>query len=203
MNYIYRIVHIENIPLLMKDGIVAPPMRKAEVPYVPIGNTDLVAKRNDDEVTTIHGTTFKVGEFVPFYFFARMPMLYNIQHGYGVSRVNAENIVHVVVPILSVIRSGVPYFFSDGHALNRNLVKFYEAQDLTKIDELLDRESILSNDWGNDYLIGIRKQAEFFVGGVVAPSDIYRLICYNESAKQRLLKMGVTLPIQISKEAYY
>lgn len=203
MNYLYRLVHIDNIPLVMADGIVAPPLRKEDVRYVSIGNPELVAKRNDDVVTTIHGTTFRIGDFVPFYFYARMPMLYNIQHGYGVPKVTPENLVYVVVPIQSIMDSDLLCYFSDGHALNRNIVHFYERQDVARMDDLLDKESILSNDWGNDSLIGIRKQAEFFVGGIVEPNNIYRLICYNESAKQRLLNMGVTWQIQVSKEAYY
>lgn len=203
MNYLYRLVHIDNIPLIMRDGIVAPPLRKEELQYMSIGNPELVAKRNNDVATTIHGTTFRIGDFVPFYFYARMPMLYNIVHGYGVPKVAPENLIHVVVPMQIVIDSGVLFYFSDGHALNRNIVHFYEQQDVDQIDNLLDKECILSNDWGNDSLIGIRKQAEFFVGGVVEPNNIYRLICYNEVAKQKLLDMGATWPIQISKEAYY
>lgn len=203
MNYLYRLVHIDNIPLVMKDGIVAPPLRKEDVHYVSIGNQELVAKRNDDVVTTIHGTMFRIGDYVPFYFYARMPMLYNIQHGYGVPKVAPENLVYVVVSVQTVIDSGVPFYFSDGHALNRNIVRFYEQKDVNQMDDLLDKECILSNDWGNDSLIGIRKQAEFFVWGVVEPNNIYRLICYNEAAKQKLLDMGAIWPIQISKEAYY
>ena len=204
MNYLYRMTHIDNIPHILRNGITHRSDATANPQYVAIGNTELITKRMMESVTTEEGDVFSPGDYIPFYFYARMPMLYNIQHGYGVKRVSAEDIVYMVLKIEDVVKNAQePFYFSDGHAVSRNLVKFYGRSSMDRIDQILDQDAIKNDDWGDDYYVGIRKQAEFFVKGPIKTECIEMLVCYNESAKTRLESLGVNIPIRVSRKAYY
>ena len=87
---------------------------------------------------TIDGQEFCTGDYIPFHFYARMPMLFNIQKGYGVKPVNAEDIVYLIVSIDAIINEpSREYIFSDAHAISK-IAKFYGPQHITEIDHLLD-----------------------------------------------------------------
>ncbi|MGM9698037.1 MAG: DUF4433 domain-containing protein [Prevotella sp.] len=192
MNYLYRMTHIDNIPHILKHGITHRTSALANPDYVAIGDTGLIERRLDYCVKTVRGNVYRIGDFIPFYFYARMPMLYNIQHGYGVDMVNADDIVYMIVDMSLVAGSGRHrFFFSDGHAYNHLLTRFYDMEDFDKIDELLDEVAIKSNDWGSDSYIKNRKQAEFFVKGDVEAGFIRCWICHSEPVKERLAGMGI------------
>jgi ssDNA thymidine ADP-ribosyltransferase, DarT len=79
--YIFRILHRQNLPLLLKDGCMCR-NRVAQGTYAEIGNQELIARRKDRVVPCAPGGT--LGDYVPFYFTPYSPMLYNIKTGYGV-----------------------------------------------------------------------------------------------------------------------
>ncbi len=203
MNYIYRMTHIDNIPHILKHGITHRESADADPSYIPIGDTSIIDKRRNLIRETVAGEKISLGDFIPFYFYARMPMLYNIQHGYKVERVDAENIVYLIVAIKAITNdSNRKFYFSDGHTVSRQ-TKFYGKDRLDRIDSLLDIEAIKSNDWGNDYVVKERKQAEFLVGGDIPATDIAHICCHSQAARQRLINMGVTCNIIVNQQAYY
>lgn len=205
MNYLYRMTHINNVPHILEFGITHRSSPSANPRYAAIGDTNLIERRRDYIVTTVNGKVYKIGDFIPFYFYARMPMLYNIQHGYGVSQVKAEDIVYVTVDINVIVSSTRhDFFFSDGHAYNHIQTKFYGREDFCNIDSLLDLSAIRSNDWGNDSCIKNRKQAEFFVKGDIDVGALRHWICHSESAKASMVGMGIDPGIILVRpDAYY
>lgn len=78
--------HIDNVPHILKFGITHRNSINANPAYVSIGNPELIEKRADLEIATAAGAKIKLGEFIPFNFYVRMPMLYNIQHGFNVPK---------------------------------------------------------------------------------------------------------------------
>lgn len=52
---------------------------------------------------------------------------------------------------------------------------------LGDIDRLVDIESVKSNDWGNDYVVKERKQAEFLIMGDIPTSAIATICCYSST----------------------
>lgn len=203
MNYIYRMTHIDNIPHILRHGITHRDSVNADPSYIPIGDTSIIDKRMKLIRETVAGEKISLGDFIPFYFFARMPMLYNIQHGYKVDKVDADNIVYLIVAISSITADeSRRLYFSDGHTVSRQ-TKFYGKDRLDKIDSLLDIEAIKSNDWANDYVVKERKQAEFFVGGDIPATDITHICCHSQAARQRIINMGVTCNIIVNQQAYY
>ena len=203
MDHIYRITHIDNIPHILSYGITHQSSPNANPNYVAIGNATLIGKRGTSSLTTIDGQSFNPGEFIPFYFYMRMPMLLCIRDGYGVPKVNQEKIVYMVIKIDSIVANkNLGYFFSDAHAIWGGS-KFYGSNHIGNIDNILDKNAILNNDWGSDSIIKAHKQAEFLVKGDIPPDYIFAILCYNQGAKTQLLNMGVKCPIHIFPEAYY
>ena len=205
MKYLYRMIHISNVPHILEFGITHRNSTYANPNYKAIGDTNLIERRQDYCVTTVGGKTYRIGDFIPFYFYARMPMLYNIQHGYGVNKVNANEIVYAIVDINSITsRGNHDFFFSDGHAYNRIQTRFYGIEDFEKIDSILDLDAIKSNDWGTDSCIKHRKQAEFFVRDDIGAEAILYWICYSEDAKAELRTKDVDeQQILVKPIAYY
>lgn len=203
MKYLYRMTHIDNIPHILKYGITHRLSPNANPDYIPIGDSSIIDKRKEQTVKTIVGEEFSPGDFIPFYYYVRMPMLYNIQHGYNVTKVKAEDIVYLVVLLDAIIRNpDFQFYFSDGHAISK-MTRFYGKESILNIDNILDKNAIISNDWGNDYVVRERKQAEFLVGNDIPADCICMLGCYNETVRNKLLSMGAKCDIRMGYNAYY
>lgn len=195
--------HIANIPHILANGITHASSKNANPNYVPIGDVSLIKARANATKHTINDTEFCPSNFIPFYFYARMPMLYNIQHGYNVAQVNAEDIVYLIVDLIPIISDpNRVYYFSDGHAICKT-TKFYGKEYINQIDSLLDKNAILATVWSDDYMIREHKQAEFLVGGDIPTEYITHICCYNNATKNKLYEMGVTIPIIVKPDAYY
>lgn len=203
MNYIYRMTHIDNIPHILANGITHKDSPHANSTYVPIGNADVISKRCSREITTTDGQKACLIDFIPFYFYCRMPMLYNIQHGFNVSKVAPDDIVYLILKIDNFISDpNRQYIFSDAHAMWK-MAKFYSKQSIDKIDEILDIDAIRNNTWGEDYVIREKKQAEFLVQGDIQATHINMIVCYSDTSRKKLEGMGVKCEIKVSPAAYY
>jgi hypothetical protein len=75
---IYRMTHIENIPHILQYGITHRNSPNANPDYVTVGDKSLIDKRNTKQVSIENDGTIVLGDFIPFYFGVRMPMLYVI-----------------------------------------------------------------------------------------------------------------------------
>lgn len=195
--------HIDNIPHILQYGITHKLSPNSNPNYKAIGNTSIISKRSSETRMTVDGVKFISGDYIPFYFYVRMPMLYNIQHGYRVEKVSPEDIVYMIIPIASIISDPERvFFFSDGHAIS-NLTSFYSSKYIDRIDVFLDKDAIRNDMWGDDYVIKERKQAEFLVKGDIPFSAVTMICCYNEATQQKLFSMGVNCDVKIVKNAYY
>lgn len=145
-----------------------------------------------------------IGEYLPFYFWGRMPMLYVIQKGYNeVQSVEAENIVYCISSIQNVIDASLEYLFTDGHA-TAVLTSFYDANDIQNIENIVDFQAVKSKYW-NEYLDQKRrKSAEFLVKGDLPFDKIIGFAVYDERAKRRLIEMGINVDmVHIRQKSYY
>ena len=131
--YIYRMTHIENIPHILANGITHKNSPDANPDYVTIGDKSLINTRATKQVKISNGNraqssgTITLGDFIPFYFGVRMPMLYVMQHGGNyVERTSAkEDIVYLVCKLSDIVKSVRDYYFSDGHATDV-FTQFYD-----------------------------------------------------------------------------
>ncbi len=68
--------HIDNIPHILQYGITHKSSPNANPNYKPIGDVSIINKRESEPRMTVDGVEFVPGDYIPFYFYARMPMLY-------------------------------------------------------------------------------------------------------------------------------
>ena len=91
---IFRILHRDNVQLLLTHGVHCRNSKFFGSSYRNIGNADLIDKRSRRIVPIPPGGT--LSDYVPFYFTPYSPMLFNIKTGRNVAAVpNAEIVVLV------------------------------------------------------------------------------------------------------------
>lgn len=211
---IYRMIHIENIPHVLKYGITHKNSPNKNEKFITIGDTSLIDVRTTKSVQVdngdfqnINAPSIILGDFIPFYFGTRMPMLYVMQNGGNfVERATpAQDIVYLKCLLVDVISSCKSYFFSDVHATDR-YVTFYDKSKLTDLPTLIDWNAVKSSYWGGEENLNIKrkKQAEFLVSDDVPSKCITAFGCYNETAKQKLVAFGIEASkIKLIPEAYF
>ncbi len=171
--FLYRITHIENIPHILTHGITHKSSINANPVFRSIGDESLIETRNDKKVIVDNGdllsesaASITLGNFIPFYFGVRMPMLYVIQVGgnFVTNRTHPSDIVYIACSLKSIIDGGLSFYLSDGHATD-HLSVFYNSEKVDKIGEIISWEAVKTRYWaGQDNLNTKReKQAEFLV----------------------------------------
>ena len=194
--------HIENIPHVVQHGITHSSSPNANRAFVPIGDNSLIATRS--------GFVLKnkklLGEYIPFYFGVRMPMLYVIQKGYNqVTATPVSDIVYCVTNVQNIMENNLAFVFTDGHAVD-SFSSQYEKDDLKNIDTLLDTKAIRAKYWTdeNDLDLKRRKEAEFLVLGDIPATAVLGYLVYNEMGKQKLINFGVNEAlIYIHPQSYF
>jgi hypothetical protein len=210
---IYRMTHILNLPHILGYGITHRTSPYANPYYVSIGDVSLINTRNTRQVQVnngdvlMPGTVIALGNFIPFYFGVRMPMLYVVQNGgnFVEDATHPEKIIYLTCKITDIINSGILYYFSDGHATDC-FTSFYDQSQIAKLPNIIDWSAIKAPYWGGaDNLETKRKkQAEFLVGSDVAPKYLSDFGCYNSEAKNQLLSIGIAEEkIKLVPNAYY
>ena len=133
---IYRMTHIDNVPFIVKNGLWSELSGVQDPRFVSIGNPSIIDRRTNKPVG-INPPGGVLGEYIPFYFAGRSPMLYNIATGYGVDKVPQKDIVFIVCDAIEIINAGIPCCFTDGNAANKTSTFYnnlYGLQDRTQRD---------------------------------------------------------------------
>lgn len=193
--------HIENISHIIQYGITHSTSANANPDFVPIGDGRLIATRND----FLLDNGRRLGEYIPFYFGVRTPMLYVVQNGFNmVASTPAENIVYCVSSVQKIIDLHLDFVFTDGHAVD-SFSSQYTAADIQNIDTILDKNAINAKYWRdeNDLDRKRRKEAEFLVLGDIAREAILGFITYNENAKNKVIDFGADATNILIKSGFY
>lgn len=200
--YLYRMTHIDNVDHILQNGITHKNAINANKNFTPIGDSSLISTRNSFVLN--NGKT--IGDYIPFYFGTRTPMLYVIQKGFNsVVATPAEKIIYCVTSIQKIIDQNLNFVFTDGHAVDL-FSSQYLPNDVLNIDSLLDWDAIKTMDWNNatDLDMKRRKQAEFLIAEDIPFTLILGFYVYNQTAKDILLSKGVLdKQIRINKPFYF
>lgn len=211
---IYRMTHIENVPHILEHGITHKTSPNANPEFRTIGDVSLISTRSTRAVAIDNGDflnfgapTIVLGDFIPFYFGVKMPMLYVIQNGgnFVQQATPPKDIVYLVCSINKIIKSGLTCYFSDGHATD-HLTTFYDDSKIKDLPNIIDWTAITTDYWGGQENLNIKrkKQAEFLVSDDIPVDDIIGFGCYNESAKKKLLEMGIAdEKVKVISGAYF
>jgi len=199
--YLFRMTHIENVPHILDYGITHSTSDNLNPNFKPIGDGSLIVTRNH----FVLNNGRQLGEYIPFYFGVRTPMLYVVQNGFNmVAPTPAENIVYCVSSVQRVIDLSLDFVFTDGHAVDR-FSSQYSADDIQNIETILDKSAINAKYWRdeNDLDMKRRKEAEFLVLGDIAKDAILCYLVYNESAKNTVISFGEDAKKVHIKSEYY
>jgi hypothetical protein len=211
---LYCITHINNIPHILQNGITHRNSPNTNPNFVDIGDLSLIDTRSAKYVRIDNGdfdnkncSEILLGDFIPFYFGVRMPMMYVIQNGgnFVKDATPAQDIIYLVYPLSAIIHTDNEFYFSDGHATD-NLTTFYNKNRIEDLPVLIDWDAVKAPFWGgqNNLNIKRKKQAEFLVKNDLKYQYIKGIVCYNQTAKQNLLNMNVEEEkIKIFPQAYY
>ncbi len=196
--YLYRITHIENIPHILKHGVTHKNSPNANSEYINIGDSSLIDARSEKHIIVDNGKqgygyleSIKLGNFIPFYFGYRMPMLFVIQKGYnGVKIQLPENIVYCVSSVQKIIDEGLGFYFTDGHAID-SLSCCYDSRLIKEVNQIVDFDAAKAPDWTIKRDLKRKKEAEFLINADLHSHCLIGYICYNANAKMSLRRMGV------------
>jgi hypothetical protein len=211
---IYRITHIDNVPHILQNGITHRNSPNHNPSFVAIGDISLITLRDNKQITVDNGDflnfdapTIKLGNFIPFYFGVKMPMLYVIQNGgnFVTKSTPASKIIYLICSISQLIKSEGNYYFSDGHATD-NLTTFYDKTRVYDLQKIIDWHAVRESYWGGQDNLNLKrkKQAEFLVSEDILPNLILGFGCYDETAKNELIDLGVEVEkIKVIPNAYF
>lgn len=176
---LYHITEIANLPSIIAKGLVSDALI-GDTQHEVIGYANIKQRRLTQYRIPCCGNRF-VGEFVPFYYCPRSPMLLTINSGNtGKPQGHQKEVVHLVTTVSRVTNLNKDWAISDGNA-GADAVSFFN--DLESFDQL-DWDAIKALDWRGRTR---QKQAEFLVADSVPWTAVYGIGVMNQSAHDRVL----------------
>ncbi|MGC1782115.1 MAG: DUF4433 domain-containing protein [Acidobacteriaceae bacterium] len=167
MTHLYHITHMDNLAgILDRGGLLCDRGCQIEkIPSQQIGYAHIKQRRMIRKVPLAPKGT--LGDYVPFYFAPRSPMLFTIEKRNTPAYQDGQRpIVHLVTSVeaVSVAKPKLRWLFTDGHADIDYSDFFDDLDDLDKIDWPL-MSAQMWNDTSADGDRKRRRQAEFLVHG--------------------------------------
>jgi hypothetical protein len=202
---IWRIVHRDNLPWILDNGVHCKNSAVQDPNFVPIGNADLINRRTHRIVQVEPGGV--LSNYVPFYFTPFSPMMYNIYTGRGevVKRRN-EEICILVSTLHKVHQMGLPFVFTDRHAYPP-LAKYFNSVDsLNEIDwPLLQARNFKRNPDDPEQIE--RYQAEALIHNHLPVAGLVGIICYTDAVKstldQHIQARGLKMEVRVMPRWYF
>ena len=211
---LYRMTHIVNVPHILANGITHKDSPNFNRDYLTIGDLSLIDNRNSKTVVVDNGNFNKrdaevitLGNYIPFYFGVRMPMLYVIQNGgnFVTHATPPEDIVYLVCSLELIIKEGHDFYFTDGHATD-GFTSFYDKTRLEDLKDIIDWESVKAQFWSGQENLNVKrkKQAECLVQGDISPETLIGFGCFNQNTADKLTAMSIAADkIKIIPNAYF
>lgn len=201
---IWRIIHRDNLPWVLANGLHCGNCKIHSKDWIHIGNAELISKRATHLVPLDPGGT--LNDYVPFYFTPFSVMLKNIHSGWGVQRRANEEIIILVSNLHNIKATGLPFLFTDSHAYSSLAIFYNKLEDLEKVDwNLLQRRDFRRDS--NDPRKLDRYQAEALVHKHCPVSALSGLICYNETIAialtQQVQARGLSLKVHARPDWYF
>jgi hypothetical protein len=181
--------HVENIPHILQHGITHINSPDRNPAYVPIGDGSLIANREN----FIMHNGLRLGDYIPFYFGTRMPMLFVIHNGFNnVKKTASEQIIYCITSVFAIVDHQLEFVYTDGHGVDE-LTGFFGSDTVADILDHIDKAAIDRKYWRDDKDLDLkrRKEAEFLVRNDIPIGAILGYAVYNLAAKQNLLNLGI------------
>ncbi len=185
---IFRIVHRDNIPWILQNGLYCGNHKIKSPSWVSIGNAELISKRANHPVPCGRGGF--LNDYIPFYFTPFSPMLLNIISGRGVIARRHEEIVILVSSLYRIAEQGLDFVFTDMHAYY-NWASFYEnLENLNHIDwSILQTRDFRRDE--NDPQKFERYQAEALIYQHCPISALSGIVCYDQDTEAKITQLVI------------
>jgi hypothetical protein len=158
---IYHITHVDNLQRIVAEGGLHCDRSAQRLKSVNIAHIHIKERRLNRAVPLGPGGT--VGDYVPFYFAPRSPMLYVISRGGVEGYADGQHpIVYLCSSTENVDRAGLQWVFTEGHADMVYTDFFEDFRHLDKVDWNLMKAKYW-NDTDDDPDRKRKRQAEFLV----------------------------------------
>lgn len=203
---IYHFTHGSNLSPIVAAGEIRAHALAREATVVDVADSGIKKWRKTRVVPCGPGGC--VGDYVPFYFAPRSPMLYKISKG-GVEGVDPDQrlIVYLVSSTEAAVDAGVDVVFTDGNAA-KLLSDFFD--DLALLGQVVEWPLMATRSWHNTDEDGDRvrrRMAEFLVHQALPVERLIEIAVYGEPARRRateiLEEAGVEIPIVIRRDWYF
>jgi len=197
---IFRIVHRDNVPWILENGMHCRNSLVQHQGYCTIGNPDLIDRRQHRIVPISPGGT--LSDYVPFYFTPFTPMMLNIKTGYGgVTKVVNEEIVIFVSSLRKLAELDQAFVFSDRHAYLSSANFYSGLENLHHLDWGILQQRDFKRDPDDPGKIE-RYQAEALVHRQAPVEALIGLVCYTDAVSISLKNMVDSrhLQLQVTKQ---
>ena len=170
--WIYHFTHRDNLAsILASGGLVCDRLcLDGGLTTRSIAYSRLKRQRMRTAVEVPPGGT--LGDYVPFYFGTRSPMLLTYKDGNVTGKQeNQDEIIYLATTVEHIINRRLQYVFTDGHPVKEPRAFFNNIADLNQVDmRLMTQRDWYDTDSDNDRMR--RRQAEFLVYQQVSWDDI-------------------------------
>jgi hypothetical protein len=201
---IWRIVHRDNLPLILDNGLHCANSDMLSPGYVSIGSPELIDKRRHRIVPISPGGTLT--DYVPFYFTPFSVMMKNIHSGRGVAQRSNEEILILVSSLPHVKSIGLQFLFTNAHAYPDWTDYYTDLAQLSEIDwEILQHRDFKRDP--DDPKKMERYQAEALIFHHLPIQGILGIVCYTETLRreieQQIQSRGLKLSVYARRGWYF
>jgi hypothetical protein len=202
--YIYRITHVENIPWIAANGLHCQNSCNQDPNFRPIGIQNLINKRSSRPIPVNPGGM--LSDYIPFYFTSRSPMLYNIKTGRHVNKLPMSEIAIVVTSLERLQSAGVPFLFTDRHAILSAARFTDDLRNLGWIDWDIIRRSDFQHDINDPGKVE-RYQAEALIHKSCSFSHVEAIIVSDANTKldieSKISRSPSATPVFVSRRHFF
>ena len=201
---IWRIVHRDNLPWILDNGLHCANSDVQAPQYVNIGNADLIDKRRSRHVPIAPEGV--LADYVPFYFTPFSVMMKNIHSGWSVQQRSNDEIVILVSSLYRVEQLGLPFVFTNAHAYPDWTDYYSDLANLGEIDwSILQRRDFKRDP--DDPRKMERYQAEALIHHHLPITGLLGIMCYTDAMKERIEQdvaaRGLTLSVHARPGWYF
>ncbi|WP_339469828.1 type II toxin-antitoxin system toxin DNA ADP-ribosyl transferase DarT [Pseudomonas capeferrum] len=201
---IWHIVHRDNLPWILDNGLHCANSDVRAPQYVNIGNAELIDKRRSRHVPIAPKGV--LADYVPFYFTPFSVMMKNIHSGWSVQQFSNDEIVILVSSLYRVEELGLPFVFTNAHAYPEWTNYYSDLAYLGEIDwPILQRRDFKRDP--DDPRKMERYQAEALIHHHLPITGLLGIMCYTDAVKKRIehnvAARGLTLSVHARPGWYF
>lgn len=185
---VYHFTHLDNLPGIVVEGIHSDATcRREQLTQVEIGSDDIRQRRLRLRVGRV-GPGGCVGDYVPWYFGPRSPMMFSLGRNNYAYQQGFDEVIYLVSSVPRMSELGCAWIASDRNAA-LSLAEF--TDDERDLDEHISWDVIRARYW-TDYDDGADlRAAEFLVHNSV-PWEAVKLVATKTPAVQAEVKRLLT-----------